>query len=236
MSKFRRLPRNEQGRDFVCGDIHGMYDALDTALAQVDFDHERDRLLVVGDLFDRGDRSADYWQYLEASWFHSIMGNHEVMACAAIADPNLFNIDTWLQNGGDWITTESRDAYRLLLDRVRELPLVIETETPAGHRIGLTHAEMPGMHWDELERMLQSWDTEQFDFGKDPVAARLLWARTIVGSDRADPVPGIDHVFHGHTPLESIRVLANRHYIDLCAYRTGELCLLEIDDYLQALA
>lgn len=236
MSKFQRLPRNEQGRDFVCGDIHGMYDALDTALERASFDVERDRLLVVGDLFDRGDRSPDYWKYLEAPWFHSIMGNHEVMACAAIAEPNLFNIDTWLQNGGEWITTESRDSYRVLLDRIRALPLAIETETRAGHRIGLTHAEMPGMRWDELEQLLSGWEADAFDFGKDPVAARLLWARTIVGRESAGPVEGIEHVFHGHTPLDAIRVLANRHYIDLCAYRTGELCMIDVDDYLDSAA
>jgi serine/threonine protein phosphatase 1 len=235
MSKFLRLPRNETGRDFVCGDIHGMYDLLDRALEAVAFDPAADRLLAVGDLFDRGPRSLDYAHYLEQPWFHTILGNHELMAVNAIADPNVFNIDTWLQNGGDWITSQPPSAYVDLLARIRVLPLALETETPAGRRIGLTHAEMPDVPWDQLRATLESWAEDDIGFDQDPLAVRLLWARSVVSRGRAGPVAGIDHVFHGHTPLEEVRRIANRTYLDLGAYRTGELCVLEADAYLDRL-
>jgi len=49
-----RLGRNEKGRDFVVGDIHGAFDLVIDAMKAVNFDPEADRLLSVGDLIDRG--------------------------------------------------------------------------------------------------------------------------------------------------------------------------------------
>jgi len=44
---------NREGRDFVVGDIHGMFGHLRMLLKQVSFDAEVDRLFSVGDLVDR---------------------------------------------------------------------------------------------------------------------------------------------------------------------------------------
>ena len=50
----RRFSRNECGRDFVVGDIHGMFGLLETFLQSLEFDSGQDRLFAVGDLADRG--------------------------------------------------------------------------------------------------------------------------------------------------------------------------------------
>ena len=50
----RRFPRNADGRDFVVGDLHGMYAVLERALESVGFAPDRDRLFSVGDLIDPG--------------------------------------------------------------------------------------------------------------------------------------------------------------------------------------
>ncbi len=52
-------PANEDGRDFVVGDIHGEYDQLMEALDHQNFDKDHDRLFSVGDLIDRGPKSVD---------------------------------------------------------------------------------------------------------------------------------------------------------------------------------
>lgn len=220
----------------MCGDLHGMFDLLDAALEAAGFDAQRDRLLALGDLIDRGDRSADYADYLAQPWFHSIMGNHEVMACAAVTEPTPENVGLWLANGGDWITSEPTAAYPELLAAVRILPLAIEAETRAGFRIGLTHAEMPAMTWKALEALLEQLPAEAFDFAGDTTVNQLLWSRRLVRGRRADPAPGIDHVFHGHTPIDDVKRLANRSYVDLGAYRSGQLCVLDVDAYLGGLA
>jgi serine/threonine protein phosphatase 1 len=74
MSKLLVLPANTTGRDFVCGDIHGCFDALDAQLEQLAFDAAMDRLISVGDLIDRGPRSADALHYLRKPWLHAVMG------------------------------------------------------------------------------------------------------------------------------------------------------------------
>ena len=60
----RAFARNERGRDFVVGDIHGMFSALENFLEELSFDPGRDRLFSVGDLIDRGPESDPVLQWL----------------------------------------------------------------------------------------------------------------------------------------------------------------------------
>ena len=96
MGAVRCFPRNERGRDFVVGDIHGMFDLVDTLLKRLKFNSGQDRLFAVGDLFDPGrerkqrerepDRALKWIR--SRSWFHSVRGNHEqfLLDVAAEAD------------------------------------------------------------------------------------------------------------------------------------------------------
>ncbi len=90
------FPRNERGRDFVVGDIHGMFDLVDSLLEHLKFNSKRDRLFAVGDLFDPGrerkpwerepDRALEWIR--SRPWFYSVRGNHEqfLLDVAAEAD------------------------------------------------------------------------------------------------------------------------------------------------------
>lgn len=49
-----RFPKNEGGRDFVIGDLHGCLEEFRDLLQQLQFNRERDRMFSVGDLIDRG--------------------------------------------------------------------------------------------------------------------------------------------------------------------------------------
>jgi len=51
--------RNNEGRDFVIGDLHGCYDELKDKLLDVNFNEEVDRVFSVGDLVDRGPESLN---------------------------------------------------------------------------------------------------------------------------------------------------------------------------------
>ena len=44
---FKFFSKNIQGRDFVVGDIHGCFSALENLLAQVNFNPEYDRVFTV---------------------------------------------------------------------------------------------------------------------------------------------------------------------------------------------
>ena len=53
-----RFGQNPDGRDYVVGDIHGMFHHLEVLLNDIGFDEDCDRLFSVGDLVDRGPHSA----------------------------------------------------------------------------------------------------------------------------------------------------------------------------------
>lgn len=52
--RFVRQARNQAGRDFVIGDVHGAFDEVWKAMKLAGFDRSRDPLFSVGDLVDRG--------------------------------------------------------------------------------------------------------------------------------------------------------------------------------------
>ncbi|MEE8287309.1 MAG: metallophosphoesterase, partial [Gammaproteobacteria bacterium] len=95
-----RFPLNEHGRDFVVGDIHGMFEHLHRLLKNVEFEEETDRLFSVGDLVDRGPESRRALEWLDNPWFFACRGNHEQFAIDS-NDPE--QLDVWVNyNGGEW--------------------------------------------------------------------------------------------------------------------------------------
>lgn len=111
MNRVLRLPRNTAGRDFIAGDIHGCYGLLDRALEVVGFDAQRDRLIVTGDLVDRGPEPMRALDYLARDWFHSVMGNHDFFFAEGLAEAH----PAWANhNGGDWyFDIEPEDRRRV---------------------------------------------------------------------------------------------------------------------------
>ena len=78
---FARVEGNTTaGRDFVVGDVHGEFETLEAILASVGFLPGCDRLFALGDLIDRGPRSADALAWMETGQIElSVRGNHEQM-------------------------------------------------------------------------------------------------------------------------------------------------------------
>jgi serine/threonine protein phosphatase 1 len=61
----------------VSKNLHGKYNELINALAQIGFNFGDDRLFSVGDLVDKGKDSKKVVDLLQKDWFHAIRGNHE---------------------------------------------------------------------------------------------------------------------------------------------------------------
>ncbi|MCP4042308.1 MAG: hypothetical protein GY731_10195, partial [Gammaproteobacteria bacterium] len=139
---------NEQGRDFVVGDIHGMFSHLELLLEEIDFDRRCDRLFSVGDLVDRGPASKEALRWLGYDWFHACRGNHEQFA---IDSTDYQELEFWTrQNGGRWwldLTLEEQNEFRKVF---RQMPLVIEVETNSGV-VGIVHADVPpSLSWERF--------------------------------------------------------------------------------------
>lgn len=218
----KRFDRNVQGRDFVVGDIHGMFRALDYKLSEVHFDEQYDRLFSVGDLIDRGPDSAEFEAWLSKPWFHAVRGNHEQMLIDSMKEGFESNIaGIYYANGGDWffgLPEVEQQCYAIQLD---ELPYAIEIDTPQG-KVGLVHAEVPLNDWELFKSL--------YDDNEDYFNSVLIWSRNRISSKYTEPVNGIDVVFCGHTPVKEITYLGNVVYLDTGAvFKGGKLSLVQIN-------
>ena len=211
MSFFQRFERNNTGRDFVVGDIHGCFDRLRTALRRVNFNESRDRLFSVGDLVDRGPSSHEAIDWLDYPWFNAVRGNHEQMAI----DADLGQVDANLHviNGGLWFYGLSEQERNRTGQRFSELPYAIEVETADG-TFGLVHAEVPGDDWAFFRSALVAADNG-IPANWDHFERFALWGRDVIrGRSDFDGVANIDRVYVGHTPVNDWQIVENVHYID----------------------
>lgn len=203
---------------FVCGDIHGCLDELETRLSLLGFDKATDKLFALGDLVDRGPKSAEVLALLDEPWFASIKGNHEDLLVEAESGNN----DMHVCNGGAWFAFLSPEERKRLADKVRDLPVAITVTTPSGRTVGLVHADMPGTDWQEFMDRL---DTPQ-------VQDYAMWARERIQTAKRGghlaAIQGVDHVYFGHTPLSQPVHAANMSWIDTGCFATGRLTVEEL--------
>lgn len=208
MNEVLRLPKNETGRDFVVGDIHGCFDALRRLLVYVKFDEAKDRLLSVGDLVDRGPSSAECVDWIEKPWFHAVRGNHEQMAIGVAAGRH--DLGNYLQNGGGWFLSLSDRDQQNIAAVLDTLPYAIEVESPIG-KVGIVHAECGGVSWSAFCDALENPESKT---KLRNVTETALWARTKITYKDESPVDGVDWLIVGHTPLDHPERLGNVIYID----------------------
>ncbi|HQS37575.1 MAG: bis(5'-nucleosyl)-tetraphosphatase (symmetrical) [Methylotenera sp. 24-45-7] len=72
---------------YAIGDIQGCYHAFQALLTQLDFDADRDRLWLVGDLINRGSGSLEVlrWCYQHQHALTVVLGNHDLHALVVAA-------------------------------------------------------------------------------------------------------------------------------------------------------
>jgi len=216
-----RLPRNTRGRDLIITDPHGAYDLVWAAMKAANFDPSCDRLLVGGDLIDRGAGSARAGKFLSQPYVHSVAGNHERMLVDAWRQGALDRdiVDALARmnyNGMRWMKDVSIEALEELAATFDDLPFVIEVETSRG-LVGIVHADVPpGMDWQTFTAKIEAGDeyATRMALGMD-ISDSFHESRQRVQSRRADGVPGIGRVFVGHTVLfEGMQQLGNLYAID----------------------
>ncbi|MBU0654409.1 MAG: metallophosphoesterase [Gammaproteobacteria bacterium] len=229
---FKFFGKNLRGRDFIVGDIHGSFSALEVLLLRVNFDPEHDRVFSVGDLIDRGPESHRVIEFLNNPWFYSIMGNHERMLLDSMHDTSAR--DNWIRyNGGNWwkrIPTSVQPRIRQVIEK---LPLAFEITTNIGS-VAVVHADIPtGMPWSKFVQSLYN-DTDVADYA--------LWSRNrfkyLSMSGRTTPVEGVALAVFGHTPVRNPLQSANIYYIDTGASlleddSLGKLTMLQVHPTLE---
>ncbi len=222
----RRFTENLVGRDFVVGDIHGMFSHLEALLARIGFDRDADRLFSVGDLVDRGPQSDRALEWLDKSWFFACRGNHEQFAIDSV-DPE--QRDIWVQhNGGDWWDALDEQQCVRFREAFDALPLAMQIETRSGS-VGVVHADVPPfLSWDHFLSLLEAHNRDAVLYA--------MWSRNrITGLSSNSPVTGsVTRVYCGHTPTRETVLVDNVYYIDTGAvyvqegYEDARLTLVEI--------
>lgn len=240
MSKLLSLSANTDGRDFVCGDIHGCFDELDATLEKLRFDPATDRLISVGDLIDRGPRSADALKYLQQPWLHAVMGNHEQMAALALSTGDKTMWTRWWSNGGGWALEAADDVLNEMVRVFEAMPLAIEIEAAhddkaagdAAAPVVIAHAELPVQDWSQTRARLLQLPQRLLQDDAEPLVQFLLWQRQGALQRQRHSIAGVRHAFYGHNVVPQLMTLDNRSYIDLGCYATGQLAVIDIAEWL----
>ena len=208
------IAKNPTGRDFAVGDIHGSFDALDLALAQIGFDRRIDRLFSVGDLVNRGTQSRDVTAWLDYPWFYAICGNHELMTIR-----RAHGVATIAHGMSDypqpWFDSLQPSEQTNIAKLFTALPLVLEIAT-AGGPVGLIHADCPCDDWADI-RFANMGNRNDCDVMVDT----CLWSIERYKRRYAGVVRNIRAVVHGHMTIATAQRLGNVYYIDTGGWQSG---------------
>lgn len=115
-------------RRIVIGDVHGHYDTLIALLDSI-APNSQDEVYFLGDLIDRGPKSAQVVDLVMRNQFHCLRGNHEEMLLDVVGTGEV-SIDlyqSWLYSGGH-ATVESYDSKipQEHINWMKELPLYLD--------------------------------------------------------------------------------------------------------------
>lgn len=238
--------KNNKGRDFVCGDIHGCFDLLEEKLTEVNFNPRQDRLFSVGDIIDRGIDSEKALDYLNKSWFYCIRGNHEQMFLDwCTEDTSVYRNDAFrfhIHNGGIWVAdylgvhiqaladdigrdepiTALYPALNTWVEAIKKLPYAIEIKSNK-KKIGIIHAEIPKQ---------VNWSSIEAELNKTNVLYSILFSRKYIyaSTRKKYRIAGVDEIYCGHTIVDMPQKKGNVNYIDTGAYSNHNLTLLELKE------
>jgi serine/threonine protein phosphatase 1 len=210
---------------FVVGDVHGRSDLLLTMLDQRPTDA---KLILLGDLIDRGPDSARVLKIAQDLCHQSaicIMGNHELMFLDFLEKPERRGAH-WLRNGGLQTlesfglteATERMSADQLLAVRDNLLEIIPSDLVE-------WMQQMP-LHW-------ASGNVHCVHAGADPHLNMtqqkpnvLLWGKDdFLTGQRQDG----QWVVHGHTIVENSEALDGKINVDTGAFATGKLTAAHIE-------
>ena len=213
------LPENQTGRDFLVSDLHGHRPRLDTALLDLNFDFNRDRLIAVGDLIDRGPDSQGCLALLQEPWFWSVRGNHEQMLIDTVREQSDSLWRRWLLNGGGWALDQPDILIRDWALDLAQLPLTLTLDC-RGQTLGVCHAEYSGADWGQRTA------------ASDQQVVEWLWGRSRLKLHNNLPIEGVDWVFSGHTVVPEVQILGNSVFIERGAYLDNPLTVIDLQQWL----
>lgn len=169
-------------RKILIADIHGCYDEFLHLLKAINFSHDKDKLIILGDMIDRGKDPSlvvEHMMRLKESMQDRLVvirGNHEQLMIDA--DLGSAEFALWMYNGGGK-TISSFKRKNIDLTKAKEwfetLPLFYEDDdvicVHAGAVCGipLDKNDPQTLLWDRDFDELSRWDYKNLVCGHTPV-------------------------------------------------------------------
>ena len=175
-----------EGKTYLCGDIHGCYDLISYFIQSSLFNKDRDRLIAVGNLINRGSESLQCLKLLREPYFYSVMGSYEDLLLHYLTGGKLAG--NFIKNGGDWIKNiKGNDLLDLksLLEDVKQLPKIFTVHqdnqnNSSSSQYHVIHAEFPLGNTpltDDIFLHSRTLSTLMSEETQDGIA--LLWKKTL---------------------------------------------------------
>jgi serine/threonine protein phosphatase 1 len=174
-------------RRIFIGDVHGHYDGLMRLIAMMALTKE-DTLHFVGDLIDRGPKSAQVVEYVRQNNHPCVLGNHEHLLISAFPDEasNIGAFQGWLHSGGQPTLTSYPDTEAILehVEWLKTLPLYLDLGD-----ILLVHAGIdPAKPLEQQTHMDFCWIRDVFHRHPQPIFEHK---RIITGHTITFTLPGV---------------------------------------------
>lgn len=215
-----------EGRLLVAADIHGSFDALDRALEEIGYDRDRDTVILVGDMIDRGAQSHRCLEWIDVPGRYCLKGNHESYI-EAVCDGRISRQDHE-EDGGHWfylLDEIQRNAYRRAL---LSLPLAARVITPRRRRVGMIHADVAGSNFWQFCGHLRHGD-----YRAEQIAMNGRSRFNAARSGRTIPrMSDVDHVFFGHSPVADPFTMENCSWIDTGLPHSGQATVIDVDQWI----
>lgn len=211
-----------KGNLYTVGDIHGCYNLLMTRLNEIGFDFEKDLLVAVGDLVDRGTQNIQCVELLGKPWFTSVRGNHEDLCIGGLHNESYKRCH--VANGGEWFYQLDGQAMYNIAKVFAELPVVLEVNHK-GKKFGFVHGHIEQNDWEQFKESFSS-------FQERSPSHIAMWGRERLDSENKQytHVTGVDAVIMGHTVTQKPCKRDNCYYIDTGAVHWGTLTILNLEN------
>jgi serine/threonine protein phosphatase 1 len=222
----RRPPPAPHEAVCLVGDIHGRADLLLRLLALRERHFPHTRLVVLGDMIDRGENSAEVLGLLQdqsATGAVCLAGNHEAMLLAFLDDPEMYG-QRWLGHGG----MDTLASYGLL-----GIPRDAADFPEIRNRLRAALGRKTETWLRALPYLWRSGDLVAAHAALDPARPPEVQRPDVLAWGHPDFERVARHdglwVAHGHVIVERAFAHAGRIALDTGAYATSRLSFALID-------
>ncbi len=209
---------------YVITDIHGCFDLLELALAEINKRGPYRRLIFLGDYIDRGAQSMQVVERLIAldqdDNVICLLGNHERMFVEYVNSETALQ-DVFLSNGG----SQTLESYTDLAGDLDQFTMTRHADWMSS---------LP-LWYEDDQRVYVHAGIRPGEAVEDQPESILIWSRRHDFFAATRRLMGV-YVVHGHTPLHDdkdygdIEITDARTNLDTGAYKTGKLTVGVFDD------